>query len=91
LFERAKKKATDSALIRRLSRTSAARRQARRRANHRNGKRHYRFWLSDRAVEGLIMKFILESKLTERDALDHRKIEAAIAALVEEEGLRWLP
>jgi hypothetical protein len=81
----------DSAPVRRPSRSPAAVRQRKVRAQHRNGKRHHGFWLSDRAVEGLIMKFILEGKLTERDALDHRKIEAAIAALVEEEGQRWLP
>jgi hypothetical protein len=71
--------------------TADAQRQARRRAHHRNGKRYHGFWLDDRAIEGLILKFVLESKLTERDALDHRKIEAAIAALLEEEGHRWLP
>jgi hypothetical protein len=71
--------------------TSDAQRQARRRAHHRNGRRHHRFWLSDRCLEGLIMKFILEGKLTERDALDHCKVEAAIAALLEEEGHRSLP
>jgi hypothetical protein len=74
-----------------LARTPAAIRQAKRRAHHRNGKRHHGFWLADRAVEGLILKFVVEGKLTERDALDHRKIEAAIAQFVEEEGFRWLP
>jgi hypothetical protein len=81
----------DSAPGRRPSRSPAAVRQRKVRAQHRSGRRHHRFWLSDRAVEGLILKFVVEGKLTERDALDHRKVEAAIAALLEEEGQRWLP
>jgi hypothetical protein len=63
-----------------------ARRQAKTRQRRKNGLRSYRFDLSDRAVEGLILKFILEGKLTEAEALDHRNVEKAIAAFVEEEG-----
>jgi hypothetical protein len=71
------------------ARTPAARRQARVRERRKNGVHVYRQELSDRAVEGLIMKFILEGKLSEAQALEHRCIEHAIAAFLEEEGFRW--
>ena len=64
-------------------------RQRKLRERRKNGVRVYRHELADRAVEGLIMKFILEGKLSEAQALDHRCIERAIAAFVEEEGFRF--
>jgi len=69
-------------------RSAAARRQARKRQREREHVHLYRFPLADRAVEGLIVKFILEEKLTEAEALDHRNVEREIAAMVEEEGYR---
>jgi hypothetical protein len=71
------------------ARRRAARiRKARQRAREKNGVALYRLVLSNRAVEGLILKFILEGKLSEAQALDHRNVEKAIAAFVEEEGFR---
>jgi hypothetical protein len=66
----------------------AARRQARVRARRRNGVHIYRLEVSDRAAEGLILKFILAGRLTETQALEHQNIESAMAALLEEEGQR---
>jgi hypothetical protein len=68
--------------------TPAARRQARVRARRRDGVHIYRIEVSDRAAEGLILKFILSGQLTEMQALEHRNVENAMAALLEEEGQR---
>jgi hypothetical protein len=35
------------------------------------------------------MKFFLEGKLSEAQAVEHRRIEHAIAQFIEEEGFRW--
>jgi hypothetical protein len=35
-----------------------------------------------------MLKFILGGQLTETQALEHRKVESAMAALLEEEGQR---
>jgi hypothetical protein len=50
--------------------TPAARRQARVRARRRNGVHIYRIEVSDRAAEGLILRFILDGQLTETQAVD---------------------
>jgi hypothetical protein len=71
------------------SRTPAARRKRKQRARHKNGEHHYRMWISDRAVEGLILKCIIEGRLSEADALEPRCVENAIKQLLEEEGQRW--
>jgi hypothetical protein len=70
-----------------LARTPAAVRKRRQRANHDAG-RYYcaGFWLSGRAAEGLIMKLVLEGRLTEAQALDSKLVDQALAALLEEEG-----
>jgi len=49
----------------------AAVRKRRQRANH-NAERYYcrGFWLSARAVEGLIMRLVLEGRLTEAQAME---------------------
>jgi hypothetical protein len=46
-------------------------------------------WLSDRAVEGLILKCVLEGRLTESQAMQPKMVEQALAALLEEEGSGW--
>jgi hypothetical protein len=46
-------------------------------------------WISDRAVDGLILKCVLEGRLTEAQAMQPKQVEQALAALLEEEGLRW--
>jgi len=43
-------------------------------------------WLSDRAVEGLIVKCILSGRLTEAQAMKPKLVEQALAQLLEEEG-----
>jgi hypothetical protein len=84
---------TDSAAARRprreRARTPAARRKRAQRARHLAGFHHYSMWIGDRAVEGLILKCILEGRLTEAQALRPRLVAQAIAALLEEEGNRW--
>jgi hypothetical protein len=64
-------------------------RKAKQRAREKNGVALYRLALSNRAVSGLILKFILEGKLSERQALDPRKVENAITNFVEEEDFVW--
>src|SRR5262249_43473296 len=66
------------------TRTPAARRQAKVRARRKAGQHHYGMWISDRAVEGLIVKLILEGRLTEAQALRPRQVTQALAALLEE-------
>jgi hypothetical protein len=70
-------------------RTSAARRQARVRQRRNNGQRVYNLALSDKAVEGFILRSILGGHLTEAQALAHANVEKVISAFVEEEGFRW--
>ena len=84
----------DSALARRprqgaRARTPAAIRQRKVRANRKAGQHHYGLWISDRAVEGLIMRLILEQRLTGSQALRPRLVTQALAQLLEEEGHRW--
>jgi hypothetical protein len=74
---------------RRQANTPAARRQRKVRANRKRGFHHYGMWISDRAVEGLIMRLVLERRLTEAQALRPRLVALAIAQLLEEEGQRW--
>src|SRR5262245_53250586 len=70
-------------------RSPAARRQARVRARRRNGLHLYRLELRDIAVEGLIAMMMSTGQLTEAKALDHRVIEAKLAALLEAQGKEW--
>lgn len=85
---------TDTALAghrrhRRQASTPAARRKRRQRANQNAGRYYCRgFWLSGRAVEGLIMRLVLEGRLTEAQAMDSRFVDQALASLLEEEGQR---
>jgi len=71
------------------SRSPNAQRQAEARARWRNGVRVYRLRLRDVAVEGLITMMIADGQLTESEALDHRAIEAKLAALLEAQGREW--
>jgi hypothetical protein len=73
----------------RAARTPAAVRKRRQRANHDAGRYFCRgFWLSARAAEGLIMRLVLEQRLTEVQALDSKLVDQALAELLEEEGQR---
>ena len=76
---------------RRDSRSPAAVRQRKIRAHHDNGEHHYRFWLPDRCVDGLILKCIQEQRLTPEQAMRPKLVKEAIKQLLVEEGFRWLP
>jgi hypothetical protein len=65
------------------------RRKAKSRARRKGGLRRYQLWISDRAAEGLINQFIVTGQLSDRDAMNHRKLEAALAALIEKQGEHW--
>jgi hypothetical protein len=69
-----------------LARTPAAVRQRKLRANRAAGKHCYQLWISDRAVEGLIMRLVLDGRLSEAQAMKPRLVALALAALLEEEG-----
>ena len=71
-----------------LARTPAAIRQRALRANRKAGKHCYTMWISDRAVDGLIMRLVLGGRLTEAQAMKPRCVAQALAALLEEEGHR---
>ena len=73
----------------RRSRSPAARRQARVRARRRNGVHVYRLELADRSVEGLLAMMIASGRLSEREALQHQRVEAELARLLQEQGERW--
>src|SRR5262245_5434954 len=72
-----------------VPRSPAARRQARVRARRMNGVHVYQLELADLAVEGLIEMMVATGQLTETQALDHQRIEAELARLLEEQGERW--
>jgi hypothetical protein len=67
-------------------RAADRRRQAKARERRRNGVRVYPLPLSDRCIETLIMRFVLSGRLTERQALQPRQINRALADLLEEMG-----
>jgi hypothetical protein len=46
-------------------------------------------WLSNPALEGIVTMLIRINKLTDLTATDHRKLELALAALLEAQGLSW--
>lgn len=71
------------------SRTDAARRQARVRQRRKKRVHVYKLDLADRCVEGLIEMMLSTGRLSEADALDHARIEAELARLLEEQGERW--
>jgi hypothetical protein len=75
---------------RRPSRTPAARRQRKVRANRKARQHYYGMWLSDRCVEGLILKCLIEGRLTEEQALKPRLVTQALAQILEQEGHGWV-
>ena len=82
---------TDSAVARRprqgeRARTPAAIRQRKLRANRKAGRHWHRLWISDRAADALIVRCILEGRLTEEQALRPKLVAQALAQLLEEEG-----
>jgi hypothetical protein len=69
-----------------LARTPAAVRQRKLRQRRKSGMHYYGLWLSDRAVEGLIMRLVLDGRLSEAQAMRPKLVEQALAQLLEEEG-----
>ena len=70
-------------------RSPAARRQARVRERRRNGQHVYKLVISDSSVGGLVTQMVATGQLTETEALDHQRVEAELARLLEEQGARW--
>jgi hypothetical protein len=50
-----------------------------------------KMWLPGDAVAGLIRQMIVDGRLTDEQALDHRNVEAALTRLLTEQGARWMP
>jgi hypothetical protein len=46
-------------------------------------------WLSRRALEGLVSQLVHDGQLTDAQALDHKKLECAIAQGLEQQGRTW--
>jgi hypothetical protein len=67
-------------------REATRRRQARHRARQRSGIRVYPLPLTDVCVENLILRFILNGKLTEAQAMQAMHLNRALADLIEEIG-----
>jgi hypothetical protein len=70
-------------------RAADRRRKAKQRARERNGVALYRLALSNRAVEGFILRSIIGGHLSEKEALNPRKLERALANFIEQEGCAW--
>jgi hypothetical protein len=64
-------------------------RMRRYRARRKTGARCYRLELSDRAAEGIVDMLISTGLVTEREAQNHRRLESAIAQLLEAQGISW--
>jgi hypothetical protein len=61
----------------------------RQRARERQDLHRVELWLSGRALGGLIAMLIRTGKLTDQAAADRIKLDAALAALLEQQGLTW--
>jgi hypothetical protein len=48
-------------------------------------------WLPAISIEGLIAQLIATGRLTDEQALDHRKFEEALALQLAAQGRRWWP
>jgi hypothetical protein len=46
-------------------------------------------WISDVALAGIITQLVMTGQLSDEQAMDHHKLEAALAALVERQGKEW--
>jgi len=71
-----------------LSRTPAARRQARARAREKNGVSFYRLEISHHAIEGMIRQWVSTGQITDEQALrlDRVGIERELARGIEAQG-----
>jgi len=60
------------------------------RARRKAGLHRCQLYISGRAYEGLIGQLILMGQLTDSEALDHRRFEAALTAMIEYQGaVKW--
>jgi hypothetical protein len=64
-------------------------RKAKQRKRRNAGLCRCQLWLTERALEGLTRQLTITGRLTNKQAADHAKLEAAIAALLEQQGLSW--
>jgi hypothetical protein len=75
---------------------------AQRRADGRRRQRDYRMrqesglhrvelWLSGEAYEGLLRQLVSNGQLTDEQALDRRRFEQALTAMIEQQGHKWAP
>ena len=70
----------------------AANRRLKRRQREREKRDLHRveLWLSGRALGGLIAMLTRTNKLTDQAAADRIKLDAAIAELLEAQGMSWV-
>src|SRR5262245_20862275 len=70
----------------------AARRERSRRSRkrRRNGMRSYRLDLPDAVVGGVINALVATQKLSEADAADQRKVEAALSSMFGDWATHWI-
>jgi len=65
------------------------RRKAKERARRKNGLHRCTLWITSAAYEGLLRQFEVTGQLSDKQATDHRRFEAALAALIERQGGEW--
>jgi hypothetical protein len=53
------------------------------------GLRRCTLWISDAALAGIITQLVMTGQLSDEQAMDHHKLEAALAALIEKQGAHW--
>jgi hypothetical protein len=70
-------------------RARARERKTRQLERRRKGLRRCQLWLTERALEGLIRQLTITGRLTNKQAADHAKLETALAAQLEQQGLSW--
>jgi len=80
--ERHRKKLERRAADRRYQRDCRARRKA--------GLRRCQLWLSGRALEGIVTMLVATGKLSEAESANDVKLDAALAALLEAQGMSWV-
>jgi len=54
-----------------------------------NGLHRVELWLTDEAYMGLLRQLISTRQLTDEQALDRRRFEAALTAMIEHQGRKW--
>ena len=70
-------------------RADGRRRQRDYRMRQENGLHRVELWLTDEAYMGLLRQLISTRQLTDEQALDRRRFEAALTAMIEHQGRKW--